>query len=200
MRFEDFFLLRKTENFLQDDYNFTAIADPHCPRCYKPYQKEICEDCKAWEESGILVDHQALYHYDDEMKDFFRRYKFLGDYQLAKVVARRLPSFPKGYQLFPIPLSPHSYQERGFNQVTAFLKGQAVVELLEKSETPKQSSLSRTDRLASPNPFRLKSDIKLPDKLLLVDDVYTTGRTLQHAVQTLKKAGVPCIKTFSIAR
>ena len=48
--------------------------------------------------------------------------------------------------------------------------------------------------------FILKAKVKVPDKILLVDDVYTTGRTLQHAISVLKQGGAQEIKTFSLCR
>ncbi|MFS1663422.1 ComF family protein [Streptococcus sp. zg-JUN1979] len=50
------------------------------------------------------------------------------------------------------------------------------------------------------NPFYLQKDEQLPEKVLLVDDIYTTGATLYDAITVLRKNGIKMIKTFSLAR
>ncbi|HBC90402.1 MAG TPA: ComF family protein, partial [Lactococcus sp.] len=42
--------------------------------------------------------------------------------------------------------------------------------------------------------------VKVPNKVLLIDDVYTTGRTLQHAITVLKEAGAQDVRSFSLCR
>lgn len=73
----------------------------------------------------------------------------------TKFLSPILKIFPK------ISFGSNSYftkrlEERGFNQVTAFLQQDNFIELLEKENSVKQSSLNRKERLESPNPFRLK--------------------------------------------
>ena len=72
--------------------------------------------------------------------------------------------------------------------------------ILEKKETIAQSSKTREERLLTQQAFEIRKGIDLPDKILLVDDIYTTGKTLQLAKQILLEAGVKEILTFSIAR
>lgn len=73
-------------------------------------------------------------------------------------------------------------------------------ELFIKTDNLQQSSLSRTERLKTNNTFHLVRTDKLPDKILLVDDIYTTGATLVHASKFLKAAGVKSVQTFSLCR
>jgi len=139
------------------------------------------------------------------MKDFFSKYKFQGDYLLrfvfAEVLKKSLRNF-KEYTLVPIPVSPEKYQSRGFNQVEGFLQaaGLPYKHLLEKEDMIAQSSKNREERLNSQQCFTLVKDVRLPEKILLIDDVYTTGKTLQLARELLLEAGVKEILTFSLAR
>lgn len=202
LTFSALFLLKTPENLLCEkcQSTFEKIPEQHCPRCYKSDVSGLCTDCKNWEKLGIFVNHRAIFRYNAAMKAYFARYKFLGDYRLGQVFAPYFAKLAGNAVLVPLPLSPESLQERGFNQVSAFLEQTKFQELLTKSTSPRQSSLDRHARLASKNTFSIKPEVHLPPKILLIDDIYTTGRTLQHAVETLKTAGVTEISTFSLCR
>ncbi|WP_346349575.1 ComF family protein [Lactococcus formosensis] len=178
---------------------FQQITTPYCSRCYKPDIKDVCSDCKIWEKEGIIVNHQAVFTYNTAMEDFFSRYKFMGDYRLHHVFNKYFKT-ERGYTIVPIPVSKQRFQERGFNQVIALLHSLPFSSLLEKEEGPTQNTRTRNERLKNENTFTLKARVKVPDKILLVDDVYTTGRTLQHAIAVLKQGGAQEIKTFSLCR
>lgn len=178
---------------------FQLITPPYCSRCYKPDIKDVCSDCKNWEKEGIIVNHQAVFTYNTALEEFFSRYKFLGDYRLHHVFHKYF-QIEKGYTIVPIPVSKQRFQERGFNQVAALLQQLPFSSLLEKEEGPAQNTRTRNERLKNKNTFTLKAKVKVPDKILLMDDVYTTGRTLQHAIAVLKQGGAQEIKTFSLCR
>ena len=178
---------------------FQLITPPYCSRCYKPDIKDVCSDCKIWEKEGIIVNHQAVFTDNKAMEEFFSRYKFLGDYRLHHVFNKYFKT-ERGYTIVPIPVSKQRFQERGFNQVAALLQQLPFSSLLEKEEGPAQNTRTRNERLKNKNTFTLKAKVKVPDKILLVDDVYTTGRTLQHAIAVLKQGGAQEIKTFSLCR
>ena len=61
------------------------IGEEHCPNCYKKGVSSSCQDCQLWCKEGIEVSHEAIFSYNQAMKDFFNRYKFDGDYILRKV-------------------------------------------------------------------------------------------------------------------
>ena len=200
--FSELFLLKSPQNLLcsQCQKNFEKIPEAHCPRCCKPNVHEICTDCQNWEKRGYKIRHQAIFHYNQAMKDYFSLYKFVGDYRLYQIFEPYFKNISPKFSLVPIPISPKRLEERGFNQVTAFLSQENFIELLEKENSVKQSSLNRKERLESPNPFRLKRGLKVPTKVILIDDIYTTGTTLYHASQILKEAGVHEIRSFSLCR
>ncbi|WP_148877652.1 ComF family protein [Streptococcus sp. Marseille-P7375] len=205
--FSSLILLQKEQNTICNHCRagFEAISYIHCPRCWKDGEAKVCSDCQTWEAQGYLVQHQACFLYNDLMKDFFSKYKFQGDYLLrfvfTEVLKKSLRNVKK-YTLVPIPVSPEKYQSRGFNQVEGFLQaaGLPYQHLLEKQDVLAQSSKNRQERLKSQQCFTLAKDVCLPDKILLIDDVYTTGKTLQLALELLLEAGVKEVLTFSLAR
>ena len=184
---------------------FQLISAQHCPKCYREGTCEVCMDCQVWIEKGKEVCHKSCFVYNEAMKDFFSQYKFQGDYALYSVFTEILQKELKAYSdytLVPIPVSSEKYQKRGFNQVTALLEGTKLPfrEILEKYDTIAQSSKTRKERLQSQQCFKVKDNIQLPLKILLIDDIYTTGATLQLAKEILVEAGVKEIMTFSLAR
>ena len=164
-----------------------------------------CQDCKLWCKEGIQVDHKAIFTYNQAMKDFFSRYKFDGDFLLRKVFASVLAEELKkyrGYQFVIIPLSPERLLERGFNQVEGLVEaaGFSFKDILGKREESASSSKSRLERLATEIPFFIKDGISLPKKILLIDDIYTTGATVNRVKRLLEESGALEVKTFSLVR
>ncbi|MGT2756678.1 ComF family protein [Streptococcus ovuberis] len=140
------------------------------------------------------------------MKDFFSRFKFGGDYVLKDVFAADLRNALKPYQkthrFLPVPLSQPSYQDRGFNQVTALLEAAQLryEDIFEKKHTDKQSSKTREQRLATKQVFTMVKSLPLDKPVLLIDDIYTTGATLQLLREILTQTGIEQVTTFSLAR
>ena len=185
--------------------SFESIGDNHCPSCFKKDVSTNCQDCQFWCKKGVKVDHVALYSYNQVMKEYFSRYKFDGDYLLRKVFSKILQTELKkykDYQIVIVPLSEQRFKSRGFNQVEGLIKdtGLAYLDILVKKEVEASSSKNRADRLLTDFPFLLKEGVKLPENILLFDDIYTTGTTLNRLKSMLLEAGCQNIKTFSLAR
>lgn len=178
---------------------FELISDRHCQMCYKPDIDGTCHDCLADAEQ---LPHRAIFHYNDFAKAFFQRYKFQGDFRLRHTFDEVLVKALKEQLVVPIPVSPERLQSRGFNQVTGFLTSAQISyqELLIKTETEHQSHKTRLERLATANPFTVKSNATIPEQVVLFDDIYTTGATLKNAAKTLKNAGCAHVSTFSLFR
>ncbi|MDY3823993.1 ComF family protein [Streptococcus sp.] len=158
-----------------------------------------------WEKKGELVAHEALYVYDKQMKEYFSRFKFQGDYHLAAVFSRELKQVLKKYKdytIVPVPVSEERYQERGFNQVTALLEfaGLPYQNLVLKKDSKKQSSKTKQEHLAGQQIFRLRKNQALPSKILIVDDIYTTGSTIALMKTLFTEKNVKKIKSFSLSR
>ncbi|MGO2981561.1 MAG: ComF family protein [Pseudolactococcus laudensis] len=200
-QFSDIFLSRKPRETVCTDCwgKFEVISDRHCQICYQPDIDGTCYDCQQVTEP---IRHRAIFHYNDFAKTYFQTYKFQGDFRLRSDFNSVLRNSLKKQLIVPVPVSPKRLQSRGFNQVTGFLSSAKLpyLELLTKNETSHQSLKTRTERLTSDNPFILKEKGTLPDKLLIIDDIYTTGATLRNAASTLKNAGCTHVSTFSLFR
>ena len=207
LTFSSLLLLRNDVSCLclDCDSTFERIGEEYCPNCMKTGLSTKCQDCQFWCKEGVEVSHRAIFTYNQAMKDFFSRYKFDGDFLLRKVFASVLSAALrkyKEYQFVVIPLSRDRYADRGFNQVEGLVEaaGFAYLDLLEKREERASSSKSRSERLGTELPFFIKSGVTIPKKILLIDDIYTTGTTINRVKRLLEEAGAEDVKTFSLVR
>lgn len=186
-----------------------------CRYCGKNEEgiKDICKDCVMWRKQfpDFCLHHDYLYPYSEKMSDYFKEFKFLGDKEKGKVFAKdvyqSLYGFQsKGYLIVPIPLSKAGLRSRGFNQVEELLKQSHITYsclLSKKDTTTKQTERMKEERILTKQPFfvhRNKSKKIEKNKIMLVDDVYTTGRTLLHAYQCLLRFNPKEIGSFSLSR
>lgn len=176
-----------------------------CLNCYKKNELQKCLDCIKWEMQDFVVNHRAIFYYNQEMKDYFSRFKFQGDYVLASAFSKDIKKILKNYEGFtivPVPVSESRLLERGFNQVTSMLDvlGIEYIELFERFESQSQSQKSREERINRKQIFKLKDNIKIPSKILIIDDIYTTGSTIHLMYQLVKdKVGLEFC-SLSVAR
>jgi len=190
---------------------FEAIPLPKaCPGCGRMQKSvDLCSDCKKWHVlyPDIILKHQALYTYNEMAHDYMQQFKFQGDILLAQIFKKKLYKTLKPYKkthfIVPIPASKDSLKTRGFNQVELLLKqAQIPYENLlahEKPDSEKQANKNRFDRLETSQPFSLAEDIQtLKKPVLIVDDVYTTGRTIFHARQLFEP--FTATESFSLFR
>ncbi|MGG5317177.1 ComF family protein [Enterococcus sp. AZ072] len=180
-----------------------------CPGCGRINDGELCADCQRWQKiQGYTLQNQALFAYDEGFQQWVEAYKFKGDYRLRKAFARELKQELRNYSDFlfcPIPLSKERFSQRGFNQVIACLEADDCsykILLERKKDDRPQSMKNRFERLQMPQPYKLKGDeSKIKDKkILIIDDVYTTGRTLFHASEILYKNGAKAVQSLTFAR
>lgn len=187
--------------------------DTCCPNCYrKQLDHSICHDCLNWQEvyPEYSLCHRALYTYNEFGKEWMQRFKFTGDIRVAKMVADRLANVLSEYEkidvIIPVPVSQKSFEKRGFNQTEILLKTAKIsfLSALENKSTEKnQATKNREERLNTVQPFFVKKD-KQTDinnkSVLIIDDVYTTGRTILYAMESVLNAGAKSVATFSLFR
>lgn len=188
---------------------FTRIEqNKACPGCGRPDSPEICSDCRLWQkELGFVMNNQSLFYYNEGFRQWIEAYKFTGDYRLRGAFATELTQMLANfhdYVICPLPLSEERFDMRGFNQVNGCLEAAAISyqELLTRKELSPQSEKSREERLKMDQPFLLNiPNGKIRNqRVLLVDDVYTTGRTLLHGAEILYQNGAKVVNSLTFAR
>lgn len=184
-----------------------------CCRIQTEQQAGYCSDCIKWQRKypDYPFKHTALFQYNLFLKEWLENFKYKGDYRLVHLFDQEIKDYfqsksQKDKYCIPIPVSQTSMKLRGFNQVEELMKAAGVkfYPVLNHMGTgEKQSSKNRKERMESKQPFVLdkKYSSQLENQhVILIDDVYTTGRTLFHAAELLRQANVATIETFSIAR
>ena len=184
---------------------------PTCLECGRLMTKvEVCPDCQKWHQvkDSVLLKNTAFYAYDEAGRKFMELFKFVGDTRVTALVIKELRRelleyLKKGYVLCPLPSSKASLRKREFETIPTLLKQCHVpaVSLLEHiGSGKKQAEKTRQERLQLKQPFKVKENVGVPKKVLLVDDVYTTGATIHLAAKVLKETGVEEVESLTLFR
>ena len=184
------------------------FAEPRCPTCSIPIAGPNC-DCRE-----LPADVDRLWvagPYDGWLRDAIFDFKFKGETarapSLAALLADASRSMGTDAWLAPVPLHKKRKRHRGYDQVALLATalglqtGQTVCPALVKDrETPTQVGLSASERsLNLIDAFSVRPGIELPDHVILIDDVTTTGSTLSESARALRKGGVVSVTAVVIA-
>jgi ComF family protein len=196
--------------------NRFAQPQPRCLRCALPVPAGVKQCGECVKNPPVLDACLAAVSYAYPWSQLIPRYKFHDHAGLARTFALLLRSTPwvepaleAADLLLPMPLSVERLRDRGFNQ--ALLLARALMPektdaslLLRIKDTPPQSSLKREQRLVSvKDAFAVEPmhAARLQNtRVVLVDDVMTSGASLYSAAQVLRSAGVAHITALIIAR
>ncbi len=146
----------------------------------------------------------GFFHYDGPVKKAIKAIKYRYISKLASEFVSLIPDIklPKGI-LIPIPLHVSRFRYRGFNQAEEFGKLLQIpmrTDILRRTKaTPPQAEMKRKERLENmKNVFRVDA---LPhQRIVLFDDVFTTGATMRSAANVLKRAGAEFVWAVTMAR
>lgn len=194
-------------------HNFLEInQQTACPQCGRQGRSaELCPDCQEYANSKQEQLHNdALFQYNTAMHDYFQAYKRHGNYQLRQLFAgslrQRLASFQADYLFVYIPTSATHFLQRQFDPVLGLFGDLCpLTPFLERNQVDwHQSTLKRAQRLQAPQIFATNSDAELrltKDKILLLDDIYTTGTTLRRGMAAIRASGFTgVIESLTLAR
>jgi ComF family protein len=180
------------------DYGFC------CESCVKEFNLDAEVAITLYQEASLIgkIIEALKYQYAEEVKIVFASL-------IKKFIAKHPEFFKEIDAIIPVPLHKKRFAERGYNQAEIIAKILArelnlpVSHGLERYRpTRQQAKLRREERLVNlKDAFRLLVGVELAGKkVLLIDDVYTTGSTMSECAGALKKAGVAQVWGFSVAR
>ncbi len=182
------------------------IGQPRCMKCGKSLSdktREYCGDCKR-------IVHQfdqgiGIYPYDDKMRESIENYKFYGRREYGDFYVQAMAHYGRPYIMRwkpeciqPIPMFPKKQKMRGFNQAEYLARGLGEyfgipVEtngICRVQEGRAQKELTAAERRGNlKQAFQIGPSAHPYRSVLLVDDVYTTGSTIDAAAHILKANG-----------
>ncbi len=196
------------------------IEPPLCERCGAPYQGDIsvpfeCAKCRATEFFFRSARSAALAR--DPLLEVIHRYKYqralwfeplLADLLIG--AARPELSRERWDWIVPVPLHPTKRRQREFNQAERLGKHLSAATGIAQNcgllrrvlPTQSQTHLSREERWENVRrAFAMRRGGKLQgERLVLVDDVFTTGATTNACARVLKAAGAGEVCVWTVAR
>lgn len=205
---------------------FSLLFPDRCVGC-KKYGELLCNPCLAksrrksnQKRPGSYLDRFYSWGaYEDKiLREALRRFKYHGTYGFAHpfsamlhdLIKPFLSSLPGESIVVPIPMDPARKRERGYNQAELLAEKFSekislplAADVLQKIKiTPSQTSLSREERILNiKDSFGISNQEKIRNKnILLVDDISTTGATLNEAARVLKDAGAREVIGLVVAR
>ena len=172
----------------------------------------LCEQCFEKMNAKFInfkigsIKGLSIYEYSDVIKELIFKYKGCYDYELKDVFLYRYINYLRimyrGYHVVPVPSYYIDDEKRGFNHVVEIYKSLKLemLPVIKKIKAHKQSDMSYKKRFEVKKIFEI-DDIDLKGKkLLLVDDIFTTGSSIRSCIDLLKKKGAKKIEVLVIAK
>ena len=207
---------------------FTVVSSPICSSCGLMFksrqgQDHLCGDCITQPKEFRIA--RAALAYDRQFMAVVHRFKYAGKIQLAGPLGTLMRNAYMRYWdketvdlILPVPLHTLKFRKRGFNQSyllirrwkakSASMMGEVfdipvnTEVLIRTKATVSQTGLNRQQRLKNiKGAFSLKIPEKvIAKKVLIVDDVYTTGATVNECARVLREAGAEQVDVLTVAR
>lgn len=196
------------------------IQSPLCTCCGVPFPgssgtNRLCGECIISPPPFTVA--RSLGRYETVLMEVIHKFKYRGKIAAGKVLGTMMASFDYSefpiseYSLvMPVPLHPRRLRERGFNQSLILSRELARTFSLTLDFTSlrrhiyrePQVNVKREKRESNVRGvFQLRDEDKVKgEKIILVDDVYTSGSTVRECCRVLKKCGVADVSVLTVAR
>lgn len=188
-----------------------------CKCCGLPFPIEmegLCQYCR--EKKPKYKAARAALRYDDFCEGLIHKYKYYDKTELVPIFANFVNKagselLQKCEVIIPVPIDPKKLKQRKYNQAALLAKKLAELNgkkylgdyLLKTKAIPSQSGLTREKRLENVKnvfAFNPKYKREIYPRVLLIDDVYTTGATALECTKQLRKYGVKEVYVLTIAK
>ena len=191
------------------------IRAPFCMKCGKAVrdaEDAYCEDCRK--KTHVFLQGTAVFDYGS-MADSIFRFKYGGRQEYAHFYGREMYERKKEWlaaikpdALIPVPIHSSRKRKRGYNQAEVLARALSehcgipvYADLIGRTQkTLPQKNLTRRERQnILKKAFKiLRNDVKL-STIVIIDDIYTTGSTIDAVATTLQEAGITKIYHMTLA-
>jgi ComF family protein len=198
---------------------FFLCHEPSCHFCGQPFwgsfsDSRICPNCL--ELSPKFSEGKTLFLAKDVGRSLIHELKYAAGFYVLQDIQALIGksaywrAFFSDTILCPVPLHPRKMRQRGYNQSKKIaiciaqcfpLQTEVQAPLIRITDTQSQTTLNREQRRQNiKNAFAIRADTVLNPHLcyVIVDDVFTTGATLNACATVLRTAGAQKIKTFTL--
>jgi len=197
-----------------------GIRAPFCDTCSQPFSGRIdgafiCPNCR--ERRFRFACAVACYQSRGAVRELVHRFKYNGKVYLRDVLADWLAETledsrlqtPPCERIVPVPLHSTRERERGFNQALILAEGLArrsgipLLDCLKRTRyTTTQTIYDRAARMENlRGAFQMRQSVDVRNlHLLLIDDVLTTGSTVDECARVLRDAGAASVRVATVAR
>jgi ComF family protein len=191
--------------------NMPQYSGPSCRICGVPLVSSHAHCCRSCLERPPVFGHAASFgRYDATLASAIHHFKFLGIRRLSGPLAELLFFYNTSgiNAIVPVPLSAEALRERGFNQALLLAyrlsknkRLPLIMDSLRKVvDTPPQVGLLAKERMANVRKaFACTGEVSGMN-ILLIDDVMTTGATLNACAGQLLAAGAQSVRVLTLAR
>ena len=190
------------------------VALPLPSRCYRCHKltidSAVCGTCRR---RTVLKHVWMATQYDGAMKELIRRFKFErakdATFVLADILDEAAPYYPAGTVISYVPTATSRVRQRGYDQAAELAKAFArkrgllpVLPLLYREGQARQVGATRQERLEQlQSALRPRNQGRIQGaSIILIDDIVTTGATLEAASKILKQAGAKSVNGLAIAQ
>lgn len=208
---------KEGEYLCPDCFSLIDILEKqYCPFCSKPkivFNGKTCSSCQGRNIEGLYC---ATSYKDPIVRELISQFKYYGVKDISKPLAALIVAhflnlennqfISDNFILVPTPLHKKKLKERGFNQseelgkvISTFLNKPLKNVLIKIKPTSNQVGLTKDERKENlKGVFRCSEHIN--KKVLLIDDVFTTGSTMEECAKTLKESGAKEVWGVTVSR
>ena len=192
------------------------IAEPVCKKCGKPFEderREYCADCTG--KKHFFVQGKAVFSYQGGIRSSMYRFKYQNRREYGTYYAKEAVYLhgewikcKKIDLIIPVPMYYWKERRRGYNQAAVFARAlskecgiPAEYQMVQRiRNTVPQKELNDVERKKNlKHAFQLKKGTPENKNILLVDDIYTTGSTMDEVAEVLLGAGAKNIYFLCIS-
>ena len=222
-------IMRKSTN-IPREFLISTIYPNICGVCGKINNESLCKKCELllnehakfiieenYKEEKYFTKHLYIFQYEGIIRRMILNYKFNEKSYLYKTFVNFLLKNEKFFKILnsydtiiPVPISKQRRKERGYNQseliakeLSKYLQGKYEEKILIKTKNIiAQSKLNKEQRQKNiKDAYKLFEKEKVKNKkVLLIDDIYTTGNTVNECCKTICNSNVKKIDVLTIAK